>query len=126
MCTCCSLPLPLDEAVLVAVDQDVVDRRVLEQRLQRAEADHLVDDVVDQRVELGDVDRHALLARLFRDEIMHLAAHLVLGQALQRDEVDLLDQHAVDARARIDAPCWWSWRRRASALRRCDACASSG
>ena len=33
----------LDEDVLVAVDQDVVDGRVLEQRLERPEPDHLVD-----------------------------------------------------------------------------------
>ncbi len=43
-----------DEAVLVAVDQDIVDLGILQQRLQRAEADHLVDDVVDQRFKLGE------------------------------------------------------------------------
>ena len=85
---------------------------ILEQRLERAEADHLVDDVVDQRVELGGVDRHALLAGLFRHEIMHLPAHLVLGQALQRDQIDLLDQHAVDAHARIEHACWCFCRTR--------------
>ena len=91
-----------DKAVLVAVDQDVVDVRIFQQRLQRAEADHLVDDVVDQRVKLGDVDRHPLLARLFRHEFMHLAAHLVLGQSFQRDKVDLLEQHPVDTHARVE------------------------
>ncbi len=32
---------------------------------------------------------------------MHLAAHLVLWQPLQRDEVDLLEQHPVDTNARV-------------------------
>ena len=41
-------------------------------------------------------------AGLLQHEFMHLAAHLVLRQALQRDEVDLLDQHAMQAHARVD------------------------
>ena len=36
----------------VAVDQDVADRRVLEQRLERAQARHLVEDFRDEIVEL--------------------------------------------------------------------------
>ena len=96
------LAVPLDEAVLVTVDQDVVDRGVLEQRLERAKPDHLVDDVVDQRLEFRAIDGKPLLAGLFENEIMHLAAHLVLRQTLERDEVDLLDKHAVQAGARVD------------------------
>ena len=99
---------------------------ILQQRLERAEADHLVDDVVDQRVELGDVDRHALLARLFRNEFMHLPAHLVLGQAFQRDQVDLLEQHAVDADARVEHAVAGLLGRRGFRRRRCGRLAGIG
>jgi hypothetical protein len=91
------LALLLDVAVLVSVDQDVVDVRVLEQWLKRTEADHLVDDIFDQCIELGDVDRHALFTGLFRNEFMDLPPHLVLGEAFQRNQIDLFDQHAMDA-----------------------------
>ena len=96
------LAMPFDETVLVAVDQNIVDRRILQQRLKRAEADHLVDDVVDQRVEFGAIDRQAFLTRLFQNEIMHLPAHLVARQTFKRDQVDLFDQHPVQARTRVD------------------------
>ena len=98
------LAAPLDEAVLVPIDQDVVDRRILEQRFKRSEADHLVHDVVHQRIEFGDVDRQALLARLFRDEFVHLAAHLVARQPFERNEVDFLDERPVEPHPGVHHP----------------------
>ena len=50
----------LDEDLLVAVDQDVGDRRVLEQGLERAQAQHLVEQLLDQEVELLGVERGRL------------------------------------------------------------------
>ena len=44
------LAVPLDEAVVVTVDQNVVDRRVFQQRLERPEADHFIDDVADELI----------------------------------------------------------------------------
>ena len=41
--------VPLDVDLIVAVDQDVGDVRVLQQRLERAEPEELVQDVGDQR-----------------------------------------------------------------------------
>jgi hypothetical protein len=43
----------LDEDVVVAVDQNVGDRAVLEQGLERPKAQKLVQDVVDQLRALG-------------------------------------------------------------------------
>ena len=57
----------------------------------------IVDDVIDQRIEFGDIDGHALVADLLRNEIMNLLAHLRPGQPFQRNKIDLLDQHPVDA-----------------------------
>ena len=43
---------PLDEDVVVTVDEDVGDRRILEERFERAKPGHLVHDLGDERVEL--------------------------------------------------------------------------
>ena len=48
-----SLPCALDVDVLVGVDQDVADRRVAQQRLERPEAEDLVDDVGEERLALA-------------------------------------------------------------------------
>ena len=50
----------LDIDAFVAVDQDVADGRVLEQRLERPEAGHLVEDLGDEVVELLGVERQPL------------------------------------------------------------------
>ena len=72
----------LDEDLGVAVDQDVGDGRVLEQRLERPEAEQLVEDVADQLLALGLVERLVLLRELLVDDVADfrldlLARHLV-------------------------------------------------
>ena len=69
--------------------------RVLEQRLERAEARHLVEDFGDEGVELVGVERQPLDHDVLRDQLLDVRAHLVFRQLLQRREVDLLDQPAV-------------------------------
>ena len=56
----------LDVDVLVGVDEDVVDRRVAQQRLERSEAEDLVEDVAEDRLALGEADRRVLLGRSAR------------------------------------------------------------
>ena len=58
----------LDEHLLVRIDQDVADRLVAEQRLQRSEAEDFVDDVAENRVALGNRQRHAGFGDERRDE----------------------------------------------------------
>ena len=57
------LPAAFDVDVLRTVDQDVADRRVLEQHLQRAEAEGLVEDLVDQPLPLVAVEQRVLRCR---------------------------------------------------------------
>ena len=47
------LAVALDVDVLVGVDQDVADRRIAQQRLERSEAEDLVDDVPEERLALA-------------------------------------------------------------------------
>ena len=87
--------LPLDEDVGMAVDQDVGDRRVLEQRLERAEAEQLVEHVLGQLLALGEVQRCALLSELLRDQVAHLGLDLLARQILERREIDEVEQAVV-------------------------------
>ena len=54
----------LDVDLVVAVDQDVRDVGILEQRLERAKAEDLVQDVGDQRIPLEQAQRRRLALAL--------------------------------------------------------------
>ena len=70
-------PFALDEDLRRVVDQDVGDRRVLEQRLERAEAEQLVEHVVDERLALDEAERHALVLAV--EQVLDDRADLRLG-----------------------------------------------
>ena len=74
----------LDEDLLVGVDQDVGDRRVLEQRLERAEAQHLVEQLLDQEVELARVERGRLVDQELADDGRARAAGPPAGPSRSR------------------------------------------
>ena len=86
----------------VAVDQDIGDGRVLEQRLERAEAGHLVENLGDEVVELLLVERQPLDQDVLRDELLDVRAHLVFRQLLQRRQIDLFDQPAMQAHLGVE------------------------
>ena len=135
------LALALDVDLMRAVDHDVGHALVVEQRLERAEADHVVDEEADDRLQLGGVqldlevdddlldDLGDLLAQLLRAErrgdrdvdALHekrhdllLDLHLALVLRLGRDLGAALGQR-VDGRfgrAGASAAPWWRRRRR--------------
>ena len=122
------LAAAFDVNLLRPVDEDVADRRVLEQHLQRAEAERLVEHFVDEPLAL-----HAVEQRIFRvaqalDDQADFAAERVALQVAHARQVELIDQLAVDepfeffkalgalARRRpagCRCPCGWSSRRAA-------------
>ena len=67
----------LDEHLIVAVDQDVGDRRILEQRLERPEAEQLVEHVADELLALGLVERLVLLRELLGDDVADFGLDLL-------------------------------------------------
>ena len=87
----------LDEHVLVGVDQDVADRRVAQQRLERPEAEHVVEQLAEQRFALAEAERRVL----FGEQLAEQRADLALGARAiglrQRLEVQAVEQLAVDA-----------------------------
>ena len=90
-----STPIALDEHLVVAVDQDVGDRRVLEQRLERAEAEQLVEHVADQLLALGMVERVVLLGQLLGDDVADFVLDLLARHLVERRQVDQVEQPLV-------------------------------
>src|SRR5262249_28768026 len=63
----------LHKAFLVRVDQDVVDGRILEQRLYRPEARHLIDDFLREGLQLSLIEGEPLRADIFAEIGTNLA-----------------------------------------------------
>ena len=79
----------------------VIDR-ILEQRLDRPEAGHLVEDLGDEFGQFLGVEREPLDQDVLRDELLDVLADLLLGQLFQRRQVDLLDQAAMQAHLGVE------------------------
>ena len=92
----------LDEDVPMRVDQDVADARVAEQRLERPETEHVVQDLAEQRFTLGDVERR----RFLRQQLAEQRADLRLGAGAlgdrERFEVEPVEQLAVNGGPKLE------------------------
>ena len=62
-----------DVDLLIVVDQDVRDGRIFHQRFQRAEAEHLVQDLLDDAVPLRQRHRDVLLKQELLDGAANFA-----------------------------------------------------
>src|SRR5262249_4829795 len=82
----------LHEDFGAGVDQYVVDRRVLEQRLERPQTGHLVDHVGDDPVLLLLVELKLLGAQGLPDQSADLLAEILKRQLLDGRQVDLVEQ----------------------------------
>src|SRR5204863_2810917 len=108
----------LDEHVLVGVDEDVADRRVAEQRLQRAEPEHIVDELDEQRLALAEAERRVLLGQQLGEQRADLAFGAGAVRLRERLEIEAVEQLAVHARLQIEVLLPWrlgtcgDWRRR--------------
>src|SRR5207248_11549985 len=90
------LAAALDVALVRAVHQDVRDRRVLEQDLQRAEPERLVEHLLDQLLALDAVEERVLGVAQVLDDAADVAPHGVAGQVADAGEVEPLDELRVD------------------------------
>ena len=91
----------LDIDLIGAVDQDVVDRVILQQRLDGPQAHHLVINRGTQGIEFPGIQRHALGAGKFGDLAQHLAAQFGLVQLVQLGQIQLVDQLGVQAQTQV-------------------------
>jgi hypothetical protein len=88
-------PLVLDEDPLVGVDQDVGDRVVLQQGLQRAESRELVQDLLGEPIALGVVELRVLLVQELLDALAPLLAHVLRRPALEASRIGRVEQALV-------------------------------
>src|SRR5579875_2176410 len=93
---------PLDIDVFVAVDQNVADGGVLEQRLERTEAGHFVENFRNECGQFLRIERETLDEHILGDELLNMCADLVFRQLLQSRKVDLLDQPPVQAHLGVE------------------------
>ena len=93
------LAVALDVDLVVAVDQDVGDRRIAQQRLERPEAEQLVEDVRDQRLALEQAERRrgALALDHPDDQAPDLRLGLLALHPREPVEVQPVQQLLVDA-----------------------------
>ena len=89
------LAAPLHINLEGAVDQDVIDRVVLEQRLNRSQPDHFVVDRGPERLQFLGVERHALGAGELGDLAQDLATEFHFLQLVQLGQVQFIDQLGV-------------------------------
>ena len=88
---------PLHVDAFMTVDQDIVDAFVLEQRLERAEAGHFIENFRDEIGEFLGVQRQPLGHHIFRDQLLDVVTDFFFRQLFQRGKIDFLDQPAMQA-----------------------------
>ena len=81
----------------MTVDQDIVDALILEQRLERTEAGHLVENFRDEIGEFLRIERQPFGQHVLRHQLLDVLASLLFRQLFQRGEIDLFDQPAMQA-----------------------------
>ena len=99
------LAVHFDEAARRTVDHDVGDVVAGEQRLERAEAEHVVADVVEQILLLGDRQDQVLDRDDLVDDVADFLARALGIELGERGEIDRLDQRAEDHRLGLKVAC---------------------
>ena len=107
----------LHEDMLVRVDQDVAHRRVAQERLERPEAEHVVDELGEERLALAEAERRVL----FGEQLGQQRADLALGaraiDVRERLEVQPVEQLAVDIALQLEILLPHRWLRPAGGRR---------
>ena len=83
------LAAAFDVDLVRAVDQDVADRRVLEQHLQRPEAERLVEHLVDEPLALHAVEQRVFGVAQALDDQADFARSVSPSRSLTRDRSSL-------------------------------------
>src|SRR5205823_13642638 len=86
------LALALYIGLLRTVDHDVADRRICEQRFERAKAEKLVDQHLLERKLLAPIQRYLQLGEHFADDRAEFLGELVLAQRRRGLRIDTLEQ----------------------------------
>ena len=93
--------------LVVVVHQDIGDRRILQQRLQRAKTEHLIEDFLDDPIPFRQRHRNVFLQQQFFDRAPDLAAQPFFADQPQRIAVQRLKEFAVNLgfQIRLNVAC---------------------
>src|ERR1700745_637265 len=86
---------PFYKALLVRVDQNIRNRRVLEQRFDRAKANHLIDEILYESLQLALVERNLLVPNVLGNVRTQFLNQLRPRHPLKSCEVELVDDLGV-------------------------------
>ena len=105
-------PLALDVDQLGPVDQDVGDRRVAHQRLERAEAERLVEHLADQPLALAEVEQVGAVAGKLLGGLADLEAEFLLVHRADDRQVHAGDELLVQLPFEVEETILGRRRRR--------------
>jgi hypothetical protein len=77
----------LDVDAFVPVDQNVVDARILQQRLKRAETGHFIENFGDEIIEFLRVQCEPLDHHVLRHQLLHVTADFFFRHLVKRREL---------------------------------------
>jgi len=90
-----SFPAPFHIDFVKAVDQNVGDGGIFEQRLQRAQAENLVEDLARQAFALGKAERHNFGVDRVAYNDQHFVARRIAGGLAQFLQIEAVEDLAV-------------------------------
>ena len=91
------LAVTLDVDALEGIHQDVRDRRILDQRLERAQPEDLVEHLPDEHLALVEIERHDLLRQQVVHHFPNRLDHLLPVDLVEIREVEAVEETPVDA-----------------------------
>ena len=86
----------LDETLFVRIDEDVVDRRILQKGFDRAEADHLVDNFLCKCLGFLLIERQPLGADIIIQVGAHFPYKVLAWKLFKRGEIEFIDDAGVE------------------------------
>src|SRR5215467_13460803 len=96
------MSVPLDEHVLVRVDENIVDGRIPKERLERSEAEHVIHQLAEERFAFAQADWDAFFVEEVVDQRADLAFHARAVGLRERLEIQPIEQLAMDVGLQLE------------------------
>src|SRR5581483_9709817 len=93
------LPAALDIHHVGRVDQNVIDRFVLEERFEWPQAEQLIQDIVDKLIDLTQRQKPFFLEEQLTDDAANFRAESLPRRLVQQAEVEKIEQAFMDLEA---------------------------
>src|SRR5208337_3456045 len=88
---------PLHVNLLMRIDENITDTWILKQWLERTQSRQFVEDFLGEVLQLFRVKKDSFRFHVIRDELAYLPAKVFAGHLLQRCQIQIVDQLAMQA-----------------------------